>query len=120
LTGILYSRGATADQNAYPANEANREQTNQVEEEIKRGGHTFAVTPVSLPINLAFGRDSEFSVAKDLAKVFGKKIVWIRADGREKTSATYVIQASVHRPPHSPYRPSRRLQHTKSASTAPG
>lgn len=86
----MLSRNTTSKGVNLPINEANREQTDQLESELKQQGVDFTITPVSLPVDASADaarrqigtrpKDS-FSLAQRIAGLFNKKIIWMQADG---------------------------------------
>ncbi|MES2238471.1 MAG: hypothetical protein V4500_12075 [Pseudomonadota bacterium] len=73
-----------------PTNEANREKTNYLQAALARDGHTFTITPVSLPVDAAAnerggesraGPGNRYALAERVAKLFDKEVVWITAKG---------------------------------------
>lgn len=81
-SGALYSEGVERNQsNNFQTNEANRESTDQLERTLRRHGHEFTITPVQVPVAPTAKGYSDYKTAEKIASIFGKKIVFIRADG---------------------------------------
>lgn len=105
----LTSRGPQSGQGTqgvFTTDEANREATDALQSNLRRQGHQFTITPVSLPVdrsadaegrgdNAGTSPSDSFRLAERLAGVFGKRVVWMRADGPKRINGVVIAGADL-------------------------
>ncbi len=60
-----------------------RDRSRQLERLLRAGGYDFTISPMDMRdvVTLGSGTQAEAAAAERIAKIFGKRIVWIKADG---------------------------------------